>query len=93
MSDKCPKFIRDRMDRLKLQPPPTPEEVDTQMKASIAIRKKLDTPSPDTVEAGEKKSPAVKRCGTCEHGYDTSHDCSGCGPAAEKWEPPSNPTT
>ena len=38
---KCPKKIAEMMERLKQQPPPTPEEVDRQMKASIRIRKGL----------------------------------------------------
>jgi hypothetical protein len=38
---KCPQFIVDRMERLKKQPPPTPEQVERQMKGSIAQRKKM----------------------------------------------------
>jgi hypothetical protein len=36
---KCPTWLVERMERLKLQPPPTSEQVDIQMKASIRIRK------------------------------------------------------
>jgi len=39
---KCPKFIADRMERLKKQPKPTAEKVDAQMKASIEVVKRLD---------------------------------------------------
>jgi len=38
---KCPQFIIDRMERLKKLPPPTREQVATQMASSIRIRKEM----------------------------------------------------
>ena len=40
---KAPEWLEKRMDKLSKMPPPTVEEVKTQLKASEAMRKMLDT--------------------------------------------------
>ena len=52
---KAPKSVVDRMERLKKQPSPTAEEVDIQMKASIAVRKRLDS-HPSSTEQSKSDS-------------------------------------
>lgn len=38
---KAPQFVIDMMERLKKQPPPTPDKVKTQMESSMRVRAEL----------------------------------------------------
>jgi hypothetical protein len=39
---EAPQWLKDRMARIKQMPPPTAEQVETQMKASASLRRCLD---------------------------------------------------